>query len=173
MGVGEQLDFHSVEPNAFPSAARTLHAAVQIRILLGARKPREQGDADRQRHHERRRRMEVGVCRSMSSKPGTTTSRTLPRQICLWSSFRVRERCRRSKCKSATTNAARSAGRRSTLANISSPFLASSHTCSKASPGGWILSSFVSCNREPQTRQVIRQPWLQLLRTTVARFSRR
>ena len=75
----------------------------------------------------------------MSSKPGTTTSSTLPRQICRWLSFRVRERCRSSKCKSATTNAARSAGRWSTLANISSPFLASSHTCSKASRRGMDL----------------------------------
>ena len=77
-----------------------------------------------------------GACRSTSSKPGMTTSRTLPRQICLWTSFRVRERGRSNKCKRATANAARSVGSWSMPANISSPFLASSQTWSKALAGG-------------------------------------
>ncbi len=58
MCVGEQLDLHGVEPDAFPAAARTLHAVVQTGILLGAEKPSEQGDADRQRYNERCRRMD-------------------------------------------------------------------------------------------------------------------
>ncbi len=33
MGVGEQLDFHGVEPNALPTTARILHARVKVRIV--------------------------------------------------------------------------------------------------------------------------------------------
>ena len=54
MRVSEQLDHHAVEPNPLPAAAGTLHALAQVWIVLRSRKPREQSDAERQRHHERR-----------------------------------------------------------------------------------------------------------------------
>ena len=72
-----------------------------------------------------------GARRSTSSKPGTTTSSTLPRSICRWLSVRVRDRCRSNNCNTAITNAARLAAKCSMLVNSSSPFLASCQTCSK------------------------------------------
>ena len=58
MGVGEQLDLHGVEPMlSLPLHERSMRL-VQIGILLGAERPGEQGDADRQRYNERRRRMD-------------------------------------------------------------------------------------------------------------------
>jgi hypothetical protein len=54
MRVSEQFDHHGVEPNPLPADAGTLHALAKVWIVLCSRKPREQSDADRQRHHERR-----------------------------------------------------------------------------------------------------------------------
>lgn len=54
MGVGEQLDFYGVEPNTLFAAAGILHALIKVRIVLGAREPGEESDADRQGHHKRR-----------------------------------------------------------------------------------------------------------------------
>jgi len=77
MSVGEELDLHSVEPNALPATARTLHALVKVWIVLGARERREQSDADRQEHHKR-----ATLYRMIwRYRDGGTVSSLLPRSV--------------------------------------------------------------------------------------------
>ena len=84
MRVSEQLDHHGVEPNPLPAAAGTLHALAQVWIVLRSRKPREQSDADRQRHHERRcgvdgeRRSLVHVVKARDDAIKHSATRDLP-----------------------------------------------------------------------------------------------